>query len=296
LEKKEKRLGYLMILPSVVFVLVISIFPLTRGVWLSFQSYYLLRPNKPRGFIGLENFKNLIFNDPEFTGVLVYSFIYTISIVVVGYLFGLFLALLLNRNIKGRSIYRALILLPWVIAPTIASTNWLWVLNDRVGVINKWLQRIGMISDPIIFLAKGDIARITVIFTSIWKAFPFFTIVILASLQSIPQELYESAHIDGAGFWRALRYITLPIIKNVSAVATILMFIWNFNNFENIYLLTEGGPAQATFTLPILTYYTAFYRSNMGYASAIATLMLLILLVAALVYLRALRSSSNPYD
>jgi multiple sugar transport system permease protein len=287
-EKQENRLGYKMAAPSIILVAMISIYPLLYGITLSFQSYYLLRVNKPRGFIGLENYKTLL-HDSEFFGVLSYTLIYTISIVVIGYLFGLFLALLLNRKIRGRGIYRALVLLPWVVSPAIAATNWIWLLNDRVGVINRTLLRLGIISEPILFLVSTEVARITVILTGVWKGFPFFTIVILAGLQSIPNDLYESAYMDGAGFWKALRYITLPMIKNISIVATTLMFIWNFNNFENIYLLTEGGPINATFTLPILTYYTAFYRTNMGYASTVGTGMLIVLLFAALLYLRALR-------
>jgi ABC-type sugar transport system permease subunit len=118
-------------------------------------------------------------------------------------------------------------------------------------------------------------------------------ITILAALQGINADLYESAYIDGAGFWRSFIHITLPMIKRVSAVATILMFIWNFNNFENIYLLTRGGPSQATFTLPILTYYTAFYRSNLGYASTVGTTILIVLLVVSLLYLRVLRADDQ---
>jgi ABC-type sugar transport system permease subunit len=292
LEKRENSLGYKMAAPSIVLVAMISIYPLLYGIVLSFQNYYLLKPNRPRGFIGFENYKNLL-RDSEFFGKLTYTFIYALSIVIIGYLFGLFLAHLLNRKIRGRGIYRALILLPWVVSPAIAATNWLWVLNDRVGVINRILLQFGIISKPILFLASAELAKITVIFTGIWKGFPFFTIVILAGLQSIPGDLYESAYIDGADFWKALRYITIPMIKNISIVATTLMFIWNFNNFENIYLLTEGGPVDATFTLPILTYYTAFYRTNIGYASTIGSGMLVVLVFAALLYLRALRRGDN---
>jgi ABC-type sugar transport system permease subunit len=281
-----------MVMPSIILVALVSIYPLLYGIILSFQSYFLLKPNKPRGFIGLENYKALL-KDAEFFGKLSYTFIYTISIVIIGYLFGLFLAHLLNRKIRGRGLYRAFILLPWVVSPSIAATNLQWLLNDRVGFINRALLKLGIISSPILFLASASVARITVIFTGIWKAFPFFTIVILAGLQSIPGDLYESAYMDGSGFWKALRYITLPMIKNISLVATTLMFIWNFNNFENIYLLTQGGPTNSTFTLPILTYYTAFYRTNMGYASTIGSGMLVVLLFAALIYLRALRRNEN---
>jgi multiple sugar transport system permease protein len=281
-----------MIIPSVILIAGVSVFPLISGIFLSFQNYYILKPNKPSGFNGIQNYIKLM-SDTEFQGVLLYTLIYTLSVVVISYCFGLFLALLLNRKIKFRAFYRALVLLPWVVSPTIAATNWMWVLNDRIGFFNQWLQKLHVVSSPILFLAVPDLARITVIFTSAWKAFPFMAITILAALQGINADLYESAYIDGAGFWRSFIHITLPMIKRVSAVATILMFIWNFNNFENIYLLTRGGPSQATFTLPILTYYTAFYRSNLGYASTVGTTILIVLLVVSLLYLRVLRADDQ---
>lgn len=289
---ESKKLGYFMIIPATILILLISIYPLLNGILLSFQKYNLLKPLN-RKFVGFENYIKILTTDTEFYGVLTYSFIYTVAVVISAYLFGLFLAVLLNRNIKGRGLYRALILLPWVISPSVASTNWLWLLNDQVGFINNVLRALNLIDKPILFIAVPDLARITVIFTGAWKAFPFMMIVVLAGLQSIPRDLYESAHIDGAGFWKSFFYITMPMIRGVSAIATTLMFIWTFNNFENIYLFTRGGPADATYVLPILTYYTAFFRSQLGYASAIAVIMLIVLLLLSGVYLRVLESQNS---
>lgn len=292
MKKGKDYLGYRMTAPAVLLIACVSILPLISGVVLSFQNYYLLKPNKPRGFNGIANYIKL-FQDMEFQSVILYTFIYAFSIVVIAYLFGLVLAQLLNRQIRFRSIYRALVLLPWVISPTVASTNWLWVLNDRIGFINNVLRDWNIISSPILFLAVPKLARVTVIFTGAWKAFPFMAITILSGLQSINADLYESAYIDGAGYWKSFFYITLPSIKNISIVSTILTFIWNFNNFENIYLLTKGGPSDATYTLSILTYYTAFYRSNLGYASTIGTSMLAVLLILSQIYMKALRPSKK---
>jgi ABC-type sugar transport system permease subunit len=292
MKKRKDYLGYRMAAPAVLLIACVSILPLISGVVLSFQNYYLLKPNKPRGFNGIDNYMKL-FQDTEFQSVILYTFIYAFSIVIIAYLFGLVLAQLLNREIRFRSIYRALVLLPWVISPTVASTNWLWVLNDRIGFINNVLRDWNIISSPILFLAVPKLARVTVIFTSAWKAFPFMAITILSGLQSINMDLYESAYIDGAGYWKSFFYITLPSIKNISIVSTILTFIWNFNNFENIYLLTKGGPSDATYTLSILTYYTAFYRSNLGYASTIGTSMLVVLLILSQIYMKALRPSKK---
>jgi len=286
---ERNTLGYVMLIPATIIILAISIYPFLYGVFLSFHNHNIGRPDDA-AFVGLENFIRLITSDREFYGVLGFSFFYTSMMVLFSYLTGLVYALLLNRDIKFRGLFRALILLPWVISPAVAATAWSWVLNDRVGIINVTLRNIGLLNDSIQFLANTEMARLTVIFTSVWRSYPFMMIVILAGLQSIPRELHESAKIDGAGFFKSFFYITLPMLKGVSVVATTLMFIWTFNNFENIYLLTRGGPGVSTFVLPILTYFTAFFRMELGYASAIAVIMLIVLLALSMIYLRVTRN------
>ncbi|MDR1903667.1 MAG: sugar ABC transporter permease [Treponema sp.] len=281
---ENKTLGYIMTIPTTVLILLISIYPLINGILLSFENYNLMRPFERR-FIGLENFKTLITTDTEFYSVLAYSFIYTISVVGLSYLIGFVLAMLLKGDTWGRGIYRTVLLLPWVVAPTVAATNWSWLLNDQIGFINKILVNWHILDEAALFLADPRLSRITVIVTGTWRSFPFMMVVIMAGLQSIPKELYESAHMDGAGFFRSLFSITIPMIKSVSTICLILMFLWTFNNFENIYLLTKGGPNNATYTLPILTYFSAFFRSRISYASTIATFMLVVLLVFSMIQL-----------
>lgn len=282
--------GYKMLMPATILFLLVSIYPLLNGFRLAMMNYNLLKP-KSRGFIGLGNIIKILTSDKEFYGVLAYSFLYTFFVVLVSYILGLCFAMLLNKDIKFRGLFRALILIPWVIPSVVASTNWQWVLNDQIGIINTTLMNMGFISKPILFLALPELARITVIFTSAWKSFPFFTVVLLAGLQSIPKELYEAAQIDGANPLQAFRHVTLSMLRNVTLICTTLMFIWTFNNFENIYLLTQGGPRQSTFVLPILSYYTAFFRSNLGYASAISVVMLVVLMLLSGVYLRFQKES-----
>ncbi|MDR1287527.1 MAG: sugar ABC transporter permease [Treponema sp.] len=252
---------------------------------------YSIRRIRAAGFNGIDNFIRILTTDAEFYGTLLFSFGYALAVVVLSYVLGMCFSLLLNRNIKFRGFFRAMILIPWIIPPVVAATNWTWLLNDQLGFVNLMLRKAGFIDKPILFLADPVLARLTVCFTGAWKSFPFMTIVLLSGMQGIPDELYESASIDGAGFFRSFRHITIPMLKNVTMISTVLMFIWTFNNFENIYLLTKGGPANATFVLPILSYYTAFFRSQLGYASAISTLMLGVLLVLALIYMRILRTS-----
>jgi multiple sugar transport system permease protein len=289
---RKNRLGYRLLIPATLFIGAISIYPLIRGIMLSFMSYSTRRVRNAR-FNGLENFINILTNDPEFWAAFIFSIISAFVIVIVSYVMGMCFALLLNRNIKFRGFFRAMILIPWIIPPVVSATNWTWLLNDQLGFINLILRQWGFIDKPILFLADPVIARITVCFTGAWKSFPFMMIVLLSGLQSIPDELYESASIDGAGFFRSFISITIPMLKSVTAISTVLMFIWTFNNFENIYLLTRGGPLNATFVLPILSYYTAFYRTQLGYASAISTMMLVVLLFMAMQYMRALNSGGN---
>jgi len=162
------------------------------------MQYNLLKP-KERKFVFLDNIIHIVAKDTEFYNVLLYSFINTICIVALAYVFGLVLALLLNRDIKFRGVFRALVLIPWVIPPVVAATNWRWILNDQVGIVNIMLINSGLISSPILFLGEATLAKLTCIVTGAWKAFPFMTIVIMAGLQSIPKELYEAADLDGAG-------------------------------------------------------------------------------------------------
>ncbi len=291
---ESKTLGYLMTIPATILILSVSIVPLVQGILMSFENYNVQQPHK-RAWVWFDNFVQL-FQDEEFVSALIFTFLYTFATVVISYVVGLALAMLLSRNLKGKGLFRTLALLPWVVAPSVAAVNWILLLNDRIGVVNRTLLSWGLIEEPILFIADPVMARFTVIMTDVWRDYPFMMIVLLAGIQSIPKDLYESAYIDGAGYWKSFWYITLPMIKNVSAVCTILMFIWVFNHFDNIYLLTAGGPNGATFTMSIWSYFTAFYRGDLGYASAGAVIMLIVLLIVALIYLRVTNAFSNKEE
>lgn len=277
--------GYAMLIPASILFVFINAFPFISGLILS-----LTDTNYSKGgdgnFIGIKNFVDILTKDHEFYDVLLYTFIYTILVVVFSYMLGLLLATLLNRKIKFRSMFRAIALLPWVIPSTVASTTWRFLLNDTVGFINVFFSQLGLINEPIQFLADPNLARITVIIFAIWKAYPFMMVVLLAGLQSIGKEMYEPAYIDGANSFKAFRYITMPLLKPVTLVAISLMFIWTFNtlSFDNIYLLTQGGPADATTVLSIQSYYVAFFRGKIGYAAAISVIMLLLVSVVIIGY------------
>lgn len=298
----NQRLGYLLLIPSSLVIIVVSIYPLLNGIYLSFTNRHFLKPNQ-KDFIWFSNYKALFanikagasyrnallpFGDPEFYNALLYSFIYTFGVVLTSYLLGLGLSLMLNKDFKFRGFFRALILIPWVIPSTVAATNWLWVLDTEVGIINSTLKALGIVEKSVLFLADPAICRFMMIVVGLWKAFPFMMITHLAGLQGISKDLYEAARIDGAKAFQSFRKITLPLLKPVSFVAITLMFIWTFNNFENIYLLTSGGPLNHTTTLPIFTYDTAFFENNLSLASAVATINMVIMTVLVIIYLKVL--------
>lgn len=282
----SKKFGLILLLPSALIFLLVSVYPLCTGLILSFQNNSLFSSGQAN-FIGIQNFISILSTDTEFRDDFLFTIVYTISVVAIAYLLGLGFSLLLNLDVPCRTLFRVLILIPWVISPAVSSMSWSWLLSDRYGIFNIFLKNIGIIDESILFLADKFLAKITVIIVGAWRNFPFMTVVLLAGLQGISKDYYEAANIDGANAWQRFCYVTLPQLKNVSVVTLTLVTIWTFNNFDNIYMLTKGGPAQSTEVLPILTYNNAFFRGNISYASAMATIMLIIMLLVSWVYFKA---------
>lgn len=292
MKKKQNRFGLRMLAVPTLMLLLVSFYPLFNSLYMSFTNTNVLRRDIKLRFTGIENFLKL-FGDERVWSSMIYSLEYALVCVVLSYVIGIGLAVLLNKRIKGRALFRALILIPWAIPTVVATANWLWVLNDQSGLINVWLQQLHITDGPVLFLGDPRWARVTCMIVGTWKSYPFMTLSLLAGLQGVPADIYESAKIDGASGIRAFWHITLPMIKNVSMVVVTLMFIWGFNNFDIIYLLTQGGPLEATYTLPIYTYNTAFYRGQMGYASAMSMMTLVILLILCMVYMRMLKGGEE---
>ena len=281
---KRELTGYYMLIPATLLFLMINGFPLVYGLVLSFTNKNYTK-TKSGKFIGLRNFID-IFQDSEFWGIMGFTLFYTVVVVMVSYVLGLALAMLLNRNIRGRAVFRTLALAPWVIPTVVATQCWRWILNDQFGIVNQFLMRIHLIDSPILFLSSAQLARVTVIMSGVWKTYPFMMVILLAGLQSIGTDMYEPAYMDGANSFQVFRYITLPLLRPVSMMGIALQLLWTFNSlsYDNIYLLTQGGPSQSTYVVSILSYYTAIYRGKIGYASAIATLMMVLIALLVLCY------------
>ena len=274
-------MGYLMIVPATIFILLLNIYPLLRGIVMSLQDVTIFNLNKEAPFIGLGNFKELL-SDKAFSGSIVFTLIYTISVVIFSYLIGLGLALLCQRKFALRGLFRSFILVPWVLPVSVAAMSWLWTFAPD-GIINDFLIQYGFIEEEILFFSDTTLAKFSVIAMSVWKGFPFMALTLLAALQTVPQELYEAAQVDGANRFQLFLHITLPNIKEISITTMLLRFIWTLNSFEQVYLLTRGGPVKATEIVSIYSYMMAFSNNRLSYATTISVFMMCLLLVGLLI-------------
>ncbi len=290
--ERRARFAYFMILPSLVLITLLNLVPMIEGVVVSIQNQNMARPN-PTGFVGAKHYLRALIEDDIFWSSLRRTIIWTIGSVVGAYVLALSLALLVNIDIQGRKFFRALFLVPWVVPEVSTALLWKWLYGDEFGVLNFLLKTLGLIERPVLWLADPNLAMPSVIAVQIWKLYPVMFIVLLAALQNVPKELHEAATIDGAGTRQRFWYITLPFIRGTSVIITLLASIWSFQNFDIIYLLTGGGPADATKVLATLMYEKAFWGSEMGYAAAIGMLMLLVLLVISIAYLFAYKAQKD---
>ena len=289
LKNKESLLAYALILPALVLILVLDIAPLVRGFIVSFQRQELMRPDL-FGWAGFNNFYEALVQEQIFWPSLLRTILWMAGAVGGAYLVGFCLALMLNRpDIKARGVLRALFLIPWVVPDVVTSLIWKWMYNDQFGLINYGLKALGLTKEPVLFLASTKLALISLIVVQVWKLYPLMTVMLLAALQQIPNDLYESARIDGCSGLQRIWHITLPMIKPTSIVVTLLMSIWTFNHFDMVYLLTGGGPSSSTMVLSMLVYNKAFFGLNFGYASSIGVLMLITLSILGVPYLRLYR-------
>lgn len=285
--RSEGFFAWMLLLPACLTMLAIRLWPMLQGIGLSFTNQRLMG-NNPTEFVGLDNYIRL-FHDASYWRSASFTITYTLGTVVVSYLVGMVIALLLNMKIKGRGLFRTFLMIPWVIPGVVAAYIWRYSLNDQLGIINILLQSIGLTSKPIPFLATPEMARISAIVVNAWKNYPFMALVLLAGLQNVSEEIKEAARIDGANTWNIFLHVTWPELRGVTAMCTTLMFIWTFNSFDSVFLLTGGGPNQATYVLSIHAYYAAFSRMTTGYATAMATLMLAFMLIVSLLYMRMIR-------
>jgi multiple sugar transport system permease protein len=216
--------------------------------------------------------------------------------VVLKTVVGLAIALLLDRGMRGRGVYRALSIIPWGLPWAIAAMMWGWTLNTEYGIVNSLLQRLELVGAPIGFLSRPTLAFLSLLVVDAWIGIPFMVVILEAGLKAIPRQLYESARVDGANVFQLFGHITLPQLKRVLITATLLSTVWTFNSFDPIWVLTQGGPLQYTETLPIAIYNSGFRMiggGDLGLAAAMTVGQVLVVTVIALFYIRALKEGSR---
>lgn len=287
LERQYALLGIFLIAPTVLVFCAVIVYPLLSAIYLSL--FNIFTPTLEGEWVGLQNYRTLLATG-EFWTSLRTNLIWTVGTLSLQIVFGVGMALVLHQNIWFRSLARSLILFPYFISTVVAVLVWKWLFNDLYGILNHLMMSAGIIDFPIDYLGSMPNAMVSVILVGAWKYFPFVVIAVLARLQSIPDQLYEAARIDGAGPIARFFDVTLPQLRDVLVVIIMLRAIWDFKEFDLIFLLTGGGPVTSTQTLPLLVYKEAFALNQMGMATAYAVIMMLIMLVFMVLYIRKTRS------
>ena len=271
-------LGLLFMLPAALFLIVFLAYPLGLGVWLGFTDTRIGR----RGiFVGLENYQ-MLWDDSLYWLAVFNTVLYTVAASVLKFALGLWLALILNERLRFKSFFRAVVLLPWVVPTVLSAIAFWWIYDAQFSIISWGLMKLGLIGSPINFLGDANNARATVILTNVWRGIPFVAITLLAGLQTISPTLHEAATLDGATPWQRFRYITVPMLSPLIAVVMTFSVLFTFTDFQLIYVLTRGGPLNATHLMATLSFQRAIPGGQLGEGAAIAVSMIPFLLAAIL--------------
>jgi len=267
---------YLYVAPALILIVAIMLVPLALGLSYAFRDVKLLNPFSG-GFVGLDHFRAL-YGDDNFYRALRNTLWWTGASVLLQFVFGLILALLLDRPFRGRGLVQGLVFLPWAVPTFLTGLNWAWLFNPVIGPLPHWFYALGLMSDPSNILSDPRLAMWGPIAANVWWGIPFFAITMLAALQAIPRDLYEAAAIDGAGPIRRFTSITLPFLAPTIAITVLLRTVWIANFADLIIVMTNGGPADRTQIVASYIFTQAFKALDFGYASAIALVLLVLLL------------------
>jgi multiple sugar transport system permease protein len=270
LARDEAVFGYTLLLPAAILIVVLVGVPFLNALWLSFHRKLLGAQDAP--WIGLQNYATLLL-DSTFWLAVRNTFVFTVGSIGCKLIIGLVIAVILNEALPLRALWRSIVLLPYAMPTLVSVLVWKWMYNDVAGVLNY------MVGQHVLWLGDPNIAMPAVIAVNVWRGFPFFVITFLAGLQTVPQELYDAAKVDGGGVWARFRHVTIPGILPIIAVTTLFSAILTFNDFSIIWILTQGGPGNATNVLATLTYKIAIPGLELGKGVAVSVLMLPILVV-----------------
>ncbi len=286
-EREDRLLGIVLLLPALLIIAVVTLYPLVRSLWISLHAWNLTRPAEGHPFLGLANYRYIL-SDPNFWASMRVTVIFVVAAVILEIALAIGIALLLNRDFRGRTLVRGLALLPWAIPSVVNGIMWKWILNPSYGALNGLLYSLHLIDEYIIWLGSPALALASVVWADIWKETPFIMLLILAALQTIPKELYEAARVDGANPFQSFFSITLPLIRPVLFVAVALRTIWALKSFDLIYTLTAGGPSSGTAVVGYYTYLKTFVSLQLGRGAAVSYIMTIVVLLLVVLYQRAL--------
>ena len=278
--KQEKLTGWIMLIPALLVFGLVFIYPIARAFWLSWFTENLGTQLQPV-FSGLSNYQRML-GDGRFWQSLWNTSVFTLASVFLELLLGLGVALVLNKSFFGRGIVRTTAIIPWALPTAVMGLAWAWIFNDQYGVVNDLLLRLGLIETGINWLGTPGLAMIALIVADVWKTTPFISIILLAGLQSISEDLYEAHRLDGANPWQSFRQITLPLLMPQILIALLFRFAQSFGVFDLVQVMTGGGPAGSTETVSIYIYSTVMRYLDFGYGAAlvVVTFLLLVLAVA----------------
>ncbi len=282
----KRSTAWLFLLPALAAFLLVAAFPLGQVFFYSLTDA-TLSATEPWRFVGLSNYLDLLFHDPDFHQALWVTLVFTVVSVALETLLGLAIALLLNRPFPGRNWVRAVVLLPWAIPTVVSAQMWRWMLHDIYGVVNLLAVSLGLLPHKVAWLSQPATALPTLILVDVWKTTPFMVLLLLAGLQVIPRELYESAEMDGAGAWQRFRFVTLPLLWPILLVAVIFRTVDALRVFDLVYVMTGGG--SRTETLAVYARRVLIDFQELGYGSALSVVILLLILGFAVLYARRLR-------
>lgn len=283
---RERFFPWALNTPAMLVLLGLIAYPIGMSFWISLHADNLRKPHK-FPFVGLSNYATAL-GSSDFRSALLVTAEFAIASVLLTVLAGLGIAMLLNLNIRGRAVLRALVLIPWAVPPIINATLWRLIYDSHIGALNGALYQFGFIHKYVSWLVDPTMSKVLVVVAHVWNHVPLATIILLAALQAIPRDLYEAAKVDRASPWRAFRRITLPWLLRPMMIVIILETMASLRAFDLFYVLTAGGPGNSTTVLAWLTYRTAFVNLDLGLGSAYSYVLMAITLVIALIYIRGL--------
>ncbi len=293
LERKMGVQGFLLYLPAVLIIFLIILYPLIYALCMSFTNY---RPTlRNVSIVGFDNYVKIL-TDSKFWAAMGRSLFFTIASLSCQIVLGLALAQLLNHpRLKCKMLFRGLAITPWLIPTVSVALIFKWMFNDLYGILNYLLVDIGILEEPYAWMSGGSTAMLILILANIWRGTPLMLTMFLAGLQGIPADYYEAARVDGASAWYSFRKITLPLLLPVIMVSGVLRFIWTFNFYDLPWVMTQGGPADATTTTPVYAYRRAFSSYRLGEGSAVSIILFIVLLVFAFIYFKAKKYQDKVY-